>query len=44
MMASLWLDGTTACLALEGGGTDTESFRAYVAAGLVPTLRRATWW
>jgi transposase len=38
MMAALRLDGTTACMALEGT-TDTESFRAYVAAVLVPTLR-----
>jgi transposase len=38
MMASIRLDGTTACMALEGA-TDTESFRAYVAAVLVPTLR-----
>lgn len=38
MISSLRLDGTTACMALEGT-TDTESFRAYVAAVLVPTLR-----
>jgi transposase len=38
MMAALRLDGTTACMALDGT-TDTESFRAYVAAVLVPTLR-----
>ena len=38
MMASLRLDGSTACMALEGT-TDTESFRAYVGAVLVPTLR-----
>jgi len=38
MMASLRLDGTTACMALDGT-TDTESFRAYVEAVLVPTLR-----
>lgn len=38
MMSSLRLDGTTACMALEGT-TDTESFRAYVEAVLVPTLR-----
>ena len=38
MMSSLRLDGTTTCLALDGT-TDTESFRAYVAAVLVPTLR-----
>jgi len=38
MIASVRLDGTTACMALEGT-TDTESFRAYVEAVLVPTLR-----
>jgi len=38
MMASLRLDGRTACMTLEGA-TDTESFRAYVEAVLVPTLR-----
>lgn len=37
MISSLRLDGTTACLALEGA-TDTESFRAYVEAVLRPTL------
>jgi transposase len=38
MMASIRLDGSTACMALEGT-TDTESFRAYVQAVLVPRLR-----
>lgn len=38
MISSIRLDGTTACMALEGA-TDTESFRAYVQAVLVPTLR-----
>ena len=38
MMASIRLDDTTACMALEGT-TDTESFRAYVEMVLVPTLR-----
>jgi transposase len=38
MMSSLRLDGTTTCMALDGA-TDTESFRAYVEAVLVPTLR-----
>ena len=38
MIASVRLDGTTACMTLEGT-TDTESFRAYVEAVLVPTLR-----
>jgi transposase len=38
MMSSIRLDGSTACMTLEGA-TDTESFRAYVQAVLVPTLR-----
>lgn len=38
MMASLRLDGRTACMTLEGA-TDSESFRAYVEVVLVPTLR-----
>jgi len=38
MISSIRLDGSTACMALEGT-TDTESFRAYVAAVLVPILR-----
>jgi transposase len=38
MISSIRLDGSTACMALEGT-TDTESFRAYVSAVLVPTLR-----
>jgi transposase len=38
MMSSLRLDGSTACMALEGA-TDTESFRACVEAILLPTLR-----
>ena len=38
MISSLRLAGSTACMALEGT-TDTESFRAYVGAVLVPTLR-----
>lgn len=38
MMSSIRLDGTTACMTLEGT-TDTESFRAYIEAVLVPTLR-----
>lgn len=38
MISSIRLDGSTACMALEGA-TDTESFRAYVQAVLVPTLR-----
>lgn len=39
MICSIRLDGSTACMALEGT-TDTESFRAYIQAVLVPTLRR----
>jgi transposase len=38
MISSIRLDGSTACMALEGT-TDTESFRAYVQAVLVPALR-----
>lgn len=38
MISSIRLDGSTACMALEGA-TDTESFRAYVQRVLVPTLR-----
>lgn len=38
MISSIRLDGSTACMALKGA-TDTEAFRAYVRAVLVPTLR-----
>jgi transposase len=38
MISSIRLDGSTACMALDGT-TDTESFRAYVAQVLVPTLQ-----
>ena len=38
MISSIRLDGSTACMALEGT-TDTESFRAYVSDVLVPALR-----
>ena len=38
MISSIRLDGSTACMALEGT-TDTESFRAYVSEVLVPVLR-----
>lgn len=38
MISSIRLDGTTACMAIEGA-TDTEVFRAYVAGVLCPTLR-----
>jgi hypothetical protein len=38
MIWSLRLDGSTACVAIEGA-TDTEIFRAYVHQVLRPTLR-----
>jgi transposase len=38
MISSIKLDGSTACMALEGA-TDTESFRAYVQAVLLPTIK-----
>jgi len=38
MICSIRLDGSTACMALEGA-TDTETFRAYAQAVLIPTLR-----
>lgn len=38
MISSIRLNGTTACMALEGA-TDTESFRAYVQSVLLPTLQ-----
>ena len=38
MISSIRLDGSTACLAIEGA-TDTEVFRAYVRDVLCPTLR-----
>jgi transposase len=38
MISSIRLDGSTACMTLEGA-TDTEAFRAYVAKVLVPTLQ-----
>lgn len=38
MISSIRLDGSTACMALEGT-TDTESFHAYVREVLVPVLR-----
>ena len=38
MISSIRLDGTTACMALEGA-TDTEVFRAYVREVLVPALK-----
>ena len=38
MIASIRLDGSTACMAIEGA-TDTEVFRAYIRNVLCPTLR-----
>jgi transposase len=38
MISSIRLDGSTACMALEGT-TDTESFRAYVGEVLVPARK-----
>lgn len=38
MISSIRLDGSTACMAIEGA-TDTEVFRAYVREVLCPTLR-----
>jgi transposase len=38
MISSIRLNGSTACMALEGT-TDTESFRAYVSEVLQPTLQ-----
>lgn len=38
MLSSVRLDGTTACMTIEGA-TDTAVFQAYVRAILVPTLR-----
>lgn len=39
MIGSVRLDGSTACMTIEGA-TDTEVFRAYVHQVLCPTLRR----
>ena len=38
MISSIRLDGSTACMALEGT-TDTESFRSYVRQVLLPVLK-----
>lgn len=38
MISSIRLNGSTACMALEGT-TDTEAFRAYVLKVLVPALQ-----
>lgn len=40
MISSVRLDGTTACMTIEGA-TDTAVFQAYVRTILVPTLRPA---
>lgn len=39
MISSIRLDGTTACMTINGA-TDTEVFRTYVDQVLCPTLRR----
>jgi len=39
MIGSIRLDGTSACMAIEGA-TDAEVFREYVRSILVPALRR----
>jgi len=39
MISSIRLDGSTACMTIEGA-TDTEVFRVYVRRVLSPTLRR----
>ena len=38
MICSIWLDGSTACMTVDGA-TDTEVFRTYVSEVLVPKLR-----
>ena len=38
MISSIRLDGSTACMALEGT-TDAESFRSYVSQVLLPVLK-----
>jgi len=40
LLGALRLDGTTACMAIEGA-TDTEVFREYIRQVLCPTLRPA---
>jgi transposase len=39
MICSIRLDGSTACMTIEGA-TDAEVFRAYISRVLCPTLRR----
>ena len=38
LISSIWLDGSTACMAIEGA-TDSEVFQAYVRTTLCPALR-----
>lgn len=38
MISSVRLDGTSACMTIEGA-TDTEVFQAYVREVLIPSLR-----
>ena len=38
MISSIRLDGSTACMTIEGA-TDTEVFRVFVSQVLCPTLR-----
>ena len=38
MICSVRLDGSTACMSIDGA-TDTEVFRIYVGKELLPTLR-----
>lgn len=38
MICSIWLDGSTACMTVDGA-TDTDVFRTYVAEVLVPKVR-----
>jgi transposase len=38
MISSIWVDGSTACMTIEGA-TDTEVFRTYVKEVLCPRLR-----
>jgi transposase len=42
MLAALRLDGSTACMTIEGA-TDTEVFQTYVRVVLCPTLRPGDW-
>jgi transposase len=39
MICSIRVDGSTACMTVEGA-TDTQAFRAYVRCVLCPTLRK----